>query len=185
MSPFLPNLSVEWLIKYNVVKFDGCDMSYYDELKEQAAASNEDFQEFVKQRPPSSDLFLKFLMVTDWTIAEAAILWDSYLTAYRSTLGTAHQFQITGEDFQRRHPTLNLSIRTIQHCVNTLMDADLLVKVPVPIKEPRKYYMNWPQIKRALLSVPAELPWENIDLRRGDEWKKRFKSSANPATSKT
>lgn len=159
-------------------------MSDYDELQGQTAARNDDFQEFAKQTPPSSELFLKFLVVTDWTIAEAAILWDSYLTAYRSDLGAGHLFQITGEDFQRRHPTLNLSIRTIQHCVNTLMDADFLVKVPVPIKEPRKYYMNWPQTKQALLSVPAELPWENIDLRRGDEWKNRFKSM-NPSSSKT
>lgn len=184
MLPFLPNLSAEWLIKYNVVKFDGSDMSYYDELKEQAAASNEDFQEFARQNPPSANLYLRFLLATEWSAAEAAILWDTYIGAFRSEVGAGHQFQISGADFLKRNPNLHLSDRTIRLAVHDLMNSEYLLRMPVSRNEPRKYYMNWPQIKQALLSVPAELPWENIDLRRGDEWKNRFKSSANPATSK-
>lgn len=159
-------------------------MSDYDELKEQAASDNADFQSFIEHVPPSSELFFKILMITDWTVAEAVILWDAYLIAYRSELGTGCLYTVAGEQFAKKYANLNLQSRAIQRGIKSLFEQDFLVSVPVPRNEPRKYFMNWPQIKQALLSVPAELPWENIDLRRGDEWKNRFKSM-NPSSSKT
>ena len=158
MLSFLPYLSAEWLIKYNVVKFDGCDMSYYDELKEQAASDNSDFQRFSEVNPPSSELFLRFLNIVDWTIAEAAILWDAYLIAYRSDLGSGHMYTIAGEQFAKKYANLNIQSRGVQRGIKSLFEQELLISIPVPRNEPRKYYMNWPQIKQALLSVPAELP---------------------------